>query len=187
VAEKRITASSDLLQEDSSLGTVNSQGEQHSLAGLLGYLEESSYDRLSSFDLRQAAVGADARRTIGDALEAWLDALALRRFTQWQMTLPRLRKVGGNGNHQPAAAVPEDYNTFDPFFRPAAERAAIQRIQTSRQRRRWPLYFRRWGCLVCGSTDDFGALGFCRRCYLRVDARLAKIEAELRGEALHDR
>ena len=189
MATKSITPSSEILQEisdPSPQSTVINQGHEYLVSGVLAYLEDASFTGLGSFELRQTAEASGIRREIGDLLGRWLVALALRRYTQWQMSRPlQPRKINGNGAHSPAEPVPPDVTDLDPFLRTAAESGAIRREQPAWKTGRWPEYFRLYGCLICQSKENPGAAaaGLCARCYERTRQRLKRIEADLRREA----
>ncbi len=42
---------------------------------------------------------------------------------------------------------------FEPFFQPQAIAAAIRKLETVPQRRKWQYYCAEWGCLICQSKE----------------------------------
>ena len=80
-------------------------------------------------------------------------------------------------------SVPSDASELDPFFRSSARAGAIRQAQPPWQIRRWPEYFRVYGCLICEFKEQYGGVGLCGRCYMRTKKRLKSIEEDLRDEA----
>jgi hypothetical protein len=65
---------------------------------------------------------------------------------------------------------------FEPFFQPKAIAAAIRKLETVPQQRKWQHYFEEWGCLICGNKErGHFTLGMCTPCYHRTSQRLARI------------
>src|SRR5260221_10072176 len=80
------------------------------------------------------------------------------------------------------AIVPvRDALLFEPHFRPKREAYAIRRCMTAQGRRRWTIYFERFGCLACGDTRKriHAGNGYCARCFTKIAARLRSIVREL--------
>ena len=72
----------------------------------------------------------------------------------------------------------EDF-LFEPSFRSKRVKDEIRRHQTMFERRRWAVYFERWGCLTCHRKKVMhGGNGFCPTCRLRIVYRLKAIERE---------
>ena len=64
-------------------------------------------------------------------------------------------------------------NVLQPFFADRATTTAARRRQTVVEQRKWPSYFRDWGCLVCGTREGrHGSLGMCPPCYARTTQRM---------------
>lgn len=72
-----------------------------------------------------------------------------------------------------------------PFFDQKKISYEIKRLQTVPEQRKWTLYFKRFGCLLCGSrrTAHCGC-GMCQRCYRKTFNRLRSVlrECERRPE-----
>ena|SRR5579864_4269328 len=72
---------------------------------------------------------------------------------------------------------------FEPWFRSKAVAAAIKRIQTVIEQQKWPRYFAKWGCIVCGTTaEGHSNLGMCWNCHVRITMRLRAILKEAEAE-----
>ena len=73
---------------------------------------------------------------------------------------------------------------FEPHFRPKRESDAIRRCMTAQQKRRWTIYFEKFGCLACGHTRKriHAGNGYCTRCFTNIAARLRSIVRELSNE-----
>lgn len=166
---------------------VVSLGKEHPADGLLQYLREASPSGLSNMFVKNAGELAERRRQLVQLLESWIDGLAIEKFIKWQLRQPR--KVNGNGSESAGRreSISKDLRTFDPFFRPQAEAAAIRRAQTVSRRGRWAECFRRFGCIACGAREKYRGSGCCDRCYNRIQKRLADVEATLRLEAARER
>jgi len=55
----------------------------------------------------------------------------------------------------------------------------LQRRQTVFERRKWSLYFAKWGCLRCDkSAVSHASGGLCRRCQATVASRLGQIKSD---------
>lgn len=67
-----------------------------------------------------------------------------------------------------------------PFFE-ASKRVSteLRNLQTMPERRKWPNYFARYGCVICETREvPHCALGMCTTCHVRITARLRSILAE---------
>lgn len=69
---------------------------------------------------------------------------------------------------------------FEPFFRSRQIAYELKRLQTVPEQRKWTIYFQRFGCLACETTDRIHvANGMCNRCYANTFGRLKQILGEL--------
>lgn len=66
---------------------------------------------------------------------------------------------------------------MEPNFQPREISTEIRLRQSVYERRKWSIYFEKWGCKVCGNkkVSHVGS-GSCERCYMRVYQRLAQIK-----------
>jgi hypothetical protein len=72
---------------------------------------------------------------------------------------------------------------FEPAFQPREIAYEIQRRQTVFDRRKWALYFAKWGCQTCGRKDvSHFARAYCQTCHLLIRKRLEKIKIEFDRE-----
>jgi hypothetical protein len=76
---------------------------------------------------------------------------------------------------------------FEPFFRSRQVAYELRRLQTVPERKKWSVYFERYGCLYCQRQDQpHGTNGFCGACHCRVTQRLKEIVSELMQERKGD-
>lgn len=68
---------------------------------------------------------------------------------------------------------------FEPFFRERQTAYALKRLQNVSERRTWKIYYARFGCLICETTERIhGGCGMCSRCYCNTLGRLKQIRGE---------
>lgn len=68
---------------------------------------------------------------------------------------------------------------FEPFFRSRQVAYEIKRLQLVTDQRKWMIYFQRFGCLICETTERIHAgCGMCARCYANTGNRLRQIHGE---------
>jgi hypothetical protein len=68
---------------------------------------------------------------------------------------------------------------LEPWFQSQAVGAEIRRHQSIFHKRKFALYFEKWGCLVCGTKKkDHVSHGMCHTCHLRFFYRLQALEKE---------
>lgn len=68
---------------------------------------------------------------------------------------------------------------LEPWFRSPAVAAAIRRHQSVFHKRKFSLYFEKWGCLVCGTKrKPHENHALCRTCLERFRTRLMWMEKE---------
>src|ERR1700680_2314822 len=65
-------------------------------------------------------------------------------------------------------------------FQPRDVSIEIRRRQSVFERRKWGLYFEKWGCRMCGRKRNVnhGSGGVCATCEVRVAGRLRQIKLE---------
>ena len=72
---------------------------------------------------------------------------------------------------------------FEPFFRTRQAANEIKRLQTVPERKKWSLWFERYGCLSCHKQDQpHGSTGLCTTCHVRIYQQLKQIVSELNRE-----
>jgi hypothetical protein len=77
-----------------------------------------------------------------------------------------------------------DEFVFEPFFRLRRIANEMFRIQTVPERRKWQVFYERFGCLHCQTTElAHTGNGLCSDCYKWVSANLKKIVREGGGGA----
>ncbi len=66
---------------------------------------------------------------------------------------------------------------FEPFFQAPAIAAAIRKLETVPQQRKWQRYFEEWGCMICAKQRRWviSTLGMCAACFHRTRMRLQRI------------
>jgi hypothetical protein len=68
-------------------------------------------------------------------------------------------------------------------FQPKEVTSEIRRRQNMFERRKWALYFERWGCRRCGTKEQYHAAnGHCRRCQNLLVQRIARIKRDYERE-----
>jgi hypothetical protein len=69
---------------------------------------------------------------------------------------------------------------LEPGFQPKEVAYELQRRQTVFERRKWALYFLRWGCRMCNRKKNVSHAsgGCCATCITRVGARLETIKLQ---------
>lgn len=68
---------------------------------------------------------------------------------------------------------------FEPFFRNRQVAYELKRLLKVTDQRKWMIYFQRFGCLVCETTERIhGGCGMCARCYAVTGQRLRQIHGE---------
>jgi hypothetical protein len=74
--------------------------------------------------------------------------------------------------------------TLEPFFRSREEARLIELLTSLPSRRKYAVYFERYGCYKCGRRDvPHAAHAHCADCYGRAHRQFKKIEREIaRGE-----
>jgi hypothetical protein len=72
-----------------------------------------------------------------------------------------------------------DSVVFEPFFRSRQIAYELKRLQTQPERRKWSVFFDRYGCLICETRERIHAgNGMCQQCYQRTFQTLKEIIAE---------
>jgi hypothetical protein len=73
---------------------------------------------------------------------------------------------------------------FQPFFQAKKVSDEIRRMQTIPEQRKWALYFKKWGCLVCRSQQaPHSSCGMCGDCHARTVGRLRGITERYRRKS----
>jgi hypothetical protein len=84
------------------------------------------------------------------------------------------------------ALAQKDGILIEPFFRPRRIAEEIRRLQIVPERKKWSIYYDKWGCLRCGTNSrQHASHGMCLRCTVQIIQRLKEIVRELRGEKEH--
>jgi len=72
-----------------------------------------------------------------------------------------------------------DAVVFEPFFRSRQIAYELKRLQTQPERRKWSVFYDRYGCLICETrTRIHVGNGMCTQCYARTFNTLKQIIAE---------
>ena len=72
-----------------------------------------------------------------------------------------------------------DAFAFEPFFRSRQIAYELRRLQTMPERRKWTVFFERYGCMICQTRKLIHiGNGMCRNCYPRIFNALKQIIAE---------
>ena len=79
-----------------------------------------------------------------------------------------------------AEALENQKAILEPWFQTSrALAAAIRRHQSIFHKRKFALYFEKWGCLVCGTKEKAHASrGMCHECLCKFVQRLQQLEKE---------
>jgi hypothetical protein len=79
-----------------------------------------------------------------------------------------------------AEALADRSAILEPWFQTSrALAAAIRRHQSIFHKRKFALYFEKWGCLVCGTKEQaHESHGMCNTCHFRFLQRLHALEKE---------
>jgi hypothetical protein len=84
------------------------------------------------------------------------------------------------------ALAQKDGILIEPFFRERRIAEEIRRLQFVPERKKWSIYYDKWGCLRCGTNRrQHTSHGMCLRCNVQIVRRLKEIVRELRGEKEH--
>ncbi len=68
---------------------------------------------------------------------------------------------------------------FEPFFRSRQIAYELKRLQTVPEQQKWSVWFERFGCLICETTERIHVgNGMCTKCYARTFNTLKQIIAE---------
>jgi hypothetical protein len=68
---------------------------------------------------------------------------------------------------------------FEPFFRSRQVAYELKRLQNVPEQRTWKIYYARFGCMVCETTERIhGGCGMCSTCYCNNLQRLKQIRGE---------
>jgi hypothetical protein len=78
------------------------------------------------------------------------------------------------------AEATESQAILEPWFQTSRElAAAIRRHQSIFHKRKFALYFEKWGCLICGTKEKAHASrGMCNECLCKFVKRLEQLEKE---------
>src|SRR5215471_1680330 len=69
---------------------------------------------------------------------------------------------------------------FEPFFRSRQIAYELKRLQTVKEQEKWQVYYQRFGCLRCDTTERIHVgNGMCDRCYPNTYQRLKQTLGEL--------
>lgn len=162
-----------------STETVLSLGVVQPVEELLDYIAQCSPEGLSRLNLKYAEDVAAVRGEIRTLLDRLADAVALQKFVRWQAAV-RPRPPAKSIAERRAIPVPENITLLDPFFRRSWEAPAIVRTQNCWNRSKWRVYYRRFGCLVCGQTREPQLyLGCCKACHQVLGRRLHVVDSQL--------
>jgi hypothetical protein len=78
-----------------------------------------------------------------------------------------------------AEAQASQGSILEPWFQSPTVAAEIRRHQSIFHKRKFALYFERWGCLLCGTKKEpHASHAMCNRCVTRFAQRLAALEGE---------
>lgn len=67
----------------------------------------------------------------------------------------------------------------EPGFHTREASNELRRHQVMFDRRKWALYFEKWGCQHCGKKNvGHGSNGHCRKCHTLISQRMAQIKRE---------
>ena len=84
------------------------------------------------------------------------------------------------------ALVQKEGMLFEPWFRARRIAEEIRRLQIVPERKKWSIYYDKWGCLRCGTNSrQHASHGMCLNCNVQIVQRLKEIVRELRGEKEH--
>ena|ERR1700676_3163661 len=69
---------------------------------------------------------------------------------------------------------------LEPDYQPKRVLVEIQGSKTVFDRRKWAMYFEKWGCKVCGRKKNVSHMckGRCGTCNVRIGLRLAQLKLE---------
>jgi hypothetical protein len=159
---------------------------QDNMGGLLQYLTEISEAGQSQVELNAMGEAADARRTLVEAMDQWVDALAnakaaeaIRKFLMRQakgrVIFPGERRARRGSSRREAEPLGDEY-ALEPFFSSQPEARAVLAALPMNQRRKWAKYFDAYGCLLCGDrTQLHSGNGMCGRCRNRILERMKRL------------
>lgn len=78
-----------------------------------------------------------------------------------------------------AEATASQGGILEPWFQSNAVAAAIRRHQSIFHKRKFALYFEKWGCVVCGTkTRPHDSNAMCLPCFHQFVARIKQLEKE---------
>lgn len=151
---------------------IISLGQDHPTDGILEYLRNASPTTLTLFGIKQDGEAADLRRKFADLIEAWIDALAIKRVIAWQQRQPR--KVEPPPLPKPKREPPQDEPVTSQCRQTPSEQMISARL------------FKRWGCKSCHEHTQHYSGGMCRTCYQRWRYRTEDATMELLIESTHE-
>jgi hypothetical protein len=129
-------------------------------------------------DRKQLPVQAPFKHEFYSLVEELADARghmwALEIVSEYQQTRPALPPAP-NEDHRPPPTgnAPCDVTALDPFLRSRQESNAIRRQQTVTERKKWALYYARYGCHRCDGKDKpHESNGLCANCHRIIVTRL---------------
>src|SRR5205807_5726388 len=96
-----------------------------------------------------------------------------------QAPVPDLATLDALIQKRVAEAQASQSAILEPWFQSYAVAQELRRHQSMFHKRKFSLYFEKWGCLVCGTKERAQqSHGMCHKCWLRLVARLRALEKE---------
>lgn len=93
-----------------------------------------------------------------------------------------VEKAVGQLVEQKVSEALGQHGILEPWFRSREEAATIRRGLTVPEKRRWAVFFERYGCLHCHKNDRMhSGNGLCHSCRPAIEQKLRRIVKELSG------
>jgi len=96
-----------------------------------------------------------------------------------QAPVPDLATLDALIQKRVAEAQASQSAILEPWFQSYAVAQELRRHQSMFHKRKFSLYFEKWGCLVCGTKEKaHHSDGMCNGCFIRFVFRLKRLEEE---------
>jgi hypothetical protein len=77
------------------------------------------------------------------------------------------------------ALADKEQSLLEPWFNSRKVTEEILRLQGVFHRRKFALYYEKWGCIICRKKRTrHGSLGMCQTCHIRIVQRMRRIEQD---------
>jgi hypothetical protein len=147
------------------------------------YLASASRPSLEALSLARLNSAANIQKEIEELLRQEISELVVAELARviglhvpkgtTKLRVEHVRSAAQELLRAKAKSLMAENGEMQPFFAGKELTTEMVKLLTVSERKKWPRYFSRWGCVDCKRKDvEYWACGFCRNCGPKVRRRL---------------